>query len=135
MAIQQAISTRQVNALKRADINGVNQGIKNSDRASSVIATTEGGLAEVNDLLNSIKALLVESANTGASSKDERAANQLQIDSILQTIDRVASSTSFQGSKLLNGNFDFKAESIADGVADFRVNAAKFKTIEVVTRG
>src|ERR1041385_1828549 len=50
----------------RTDINGVSQGIKNSERAGSVISTAEASLAEINDLLNSIKGLLVESANTGA---------------------------------------------------------------------
>src|SRR5262245_23298581 len=60
----------------RTDINGVNQGIQNSDRASSVISTTEASLQEINGLLNSIKGLIVESASTGASGRDERAANQ-----------------------------------------------------------
>src|SRR5262252_9086899 len=55
----------------RSDIAGNDQGIQNSDRASSVIATTEGSLSEVSDLLNSIRALIVESANTGANSAEE----------------------------------------------------------------
>ena len=63
----------------KSDIQGNDQGIKNSDRASSVIATTEGALAEVSDLLGSIKSLIVEAANTGANSSEERSANQLQI--------------------------------------------------------
>jgi flagellin len=54
----------------RSDLKGAEQGIKNSDRASSVIATTEGSLAEVGDLLNSIRALIVEAANTGAISPE-----------------------------------------------------------------
>jgi len=60
----------------RSDIEGVQQGIRNADRASNVIATTEGSLAEVNDLLNSIRALVVEAANTGAFSPEEIKANQ-----------------------------------------------------------
>ncbi|MBL4590900.1 MAG: flagellin, partial [Phycisphaerales bacterium] len=39
------------------DLKGIEQAIKNGQRASSVIATTEGSLTEINDLLNSIKAL------------------------------------------------------------------------------
>ena len=52
----------------RTELGGVDQGIKNSERASSVISTAEGALNEVSDLLNSIKALVVEAANSGAIS-------------------------------------------------------------------
>ncbi|MBY0313148.1 MAG: flagellin, partial [Phycisphaerales bacterium] len=58
-------------------------------------------------------------------SEDEKKANQLQIDSILQTIDRVAGSTSFQGKRLLNGSLDYQVNSVATGVTDFKVNGAK----------
>jgi flagellin len=89
------------------EINGLQQAIKNSERASSVISTAEASLAEVNDLLNSIKALVVEAANTGAISNEERAANQLQIDSAIESITRISNSASFGGLKLLNGSLDY----------------------------
>ncbi len=97
----------------RADIEGISQGVKNSERASSVIATTDSALTEVSDLLNSIKALIVESANTGASSSDERSANQLQIDSAIDSITRIASTASFGGLKLLNGSLDYTLSGLA----------------------
>src|SRR5690606_34598762 len=50
----------------RSEIAGLNQAVDNSSRASSVIATAEGALAEVGDLLNSIRGLVGEAANTGA---------------------------------------------------------------------
>ena len=58
----------------RSEIKGIDQAIANSERASSVIATTEGYLAEVADLLNSIKGLIVEAANSGGVSAEEIAA-------------------------------------------------------------
>jgi flagellin len=91
----------------RSEISGLNQAVDNSSRASSVIATTEGSLAEVSDLLNSIQALVVEAANTGAISDEEREANQLQIDSAIETITRISNSASFGGLKLLNGELDY----------------------------
>ncbi len=97
----------------RSDISGVNQGIKNSERASSVISTTESALAEVNDLLNSIRALLVESANTGASSVEEREANQLQIDSAIDSITRISNTASFGGLKMLDGSLDYRISGLA----------------------
>jgi len=59
----------------RAELRGVEQGVKNSERASNVIATTEAALAEVSDLLSSVKALVVEAANSGAFSPEEVEAN------------------------------------------------------------
>ncbi|GAB4383775.1 MAG: flagellin [Phycisphaerales bacterium] len=95
------------------DLAGVEQGIKNGDRAASVIATTEAALAEVSDLLNTIKALMVEAANTGANSAAERDANQLQIDSAIQSITRISNTASFGGLKLLNGNLDYVTSGIS----------------------
>ncbi|MEO0630100.1 MAG: flagellin, partial [Planctomycetota bacterium] len=86
----------------RSDIEGINQGIDNAQRASSVIATTEAALAEVGDLLNSIRALIVESANTGGNSAEEREANQLQIDSAIESITRIANTATFGGLRLLD---------------------------------
>src|SRR5215475_979027 len=97
----------------RSDIKGTDQGIKNSDRASSVIATTEGALSEVSDLLNSIRALIVESANTGANSPEERTANQLQIDSAIDSITRISNTASFGGLKLLNGSLDYTMSGLS----------------------
>jgi flagellin len=96
----------------RANIEGVNQGIRNSDRAANVIATTEASLSEVSDLLNSIKALIVESANTGANSEAERTANQLQIDSAIQSITRISNTASFGSLKLLNGGLDYTLSGV-----------------------
>lgn len=96
----------------RSDIEGVNQGIQNSSRASSMISTTEGALTEVNDLLNSIRSLIVQSANTGASSEAEREANQLQINSAIDSITRISNTATFGGLKLLNGSLDYQLSGV-----------------------
>jgi flagellin len=89
------------------DIKGVEQAIKNGERASAVISTTESALAEITDLLNSIKSLVVEAANTGALSDEERKANQLQINSAIQSITRISNTATFGGLKLLDGSLDY----------------------------
>jgi flagellin len=96
----------------RSDIAGIDQGIKNSERASNVIATAEGSLTEVSDLLNSIKALVVEAANTGAFSQEEIEANQLQIDSAIESITRISNTASFGGLKLLNGELAYQLSNV-----------------------
>ncbi len=102
------------------DLKGIEQAIKNGQRASSVIATTEGSLTEINDLLNSIKALAVEAANTGAISDEERKANQLQIDSAIQSITRISNTASFGGLKLLDGTLDY----ITSGITSSTISLA-----------
>lgn len=89
------------------DIKGIEQAIRNGERASAVISTTEGSLTEITDLLNSIKSLVVEAANTGAISDEERKANQLQINSAVQSITRISNTASFGGLKLLDGSLDY----------------------------
>ncbi|MBL9002147.1 MAG: flagellin [Phycisphaerae bacterium] len=96
----------------RSNIRGVETGVRNSERASAVIATTEGALAEVNDLLNSIRSLIVEAANTGANSATEREANQLQIDSAIESITRISNTASFGSLKLLNGSLDYTLSGV-----------------------
>lgn len=96
----------------RSELAGIEQGIKNSERASNVIATTEGALSEVSELLNSIKALVVEAANTGAFSREEIEANQLQVDSAIEAITRISNTASFGGLKLLNGSLAYSLSGV-----------------------
>lgn len=96
------------------DIKGVEQAIKNGERASAVISTTEASLTEITDLLNSIKSLVVEAANTGALSDEERKANQLQINSAIQSITRISNTATFGGLKLLDGSLDYLTSGITN---------------------
>ncbi|MBL8762791.1 MAG: flagellin [Phycisphaerae bacterium] len=119
----------------RSEVSGLQQAINNSDRASSVIATTESALSEVNGLLNSLKALVVEAANTGAVSDEERTANQLQIDSAIDSITRISNSASFGGLKLLNGELDYVLSGMASSAVTkaqiFGANFAGQKNVKV----
>lgn len=110
----------------RAEIKSTNSAISNATRADQVVNTAEGGLQEISSLLTELQGLITTSSSSGGISQEEKEANQLQIDSILQTIDRISGSTSFQGMKLLNGNFDYQVSSISSSVTDYRVNGAKF---------
>jgi len=111
----------------RSEIRGLEQAISNSERASSVIATTEGYLNEVAELLNSIKSLVVEAANTGALSREEIEANQLQVDSAIDSITRIANTATFAGLQLLNGSMEYLVSGVAaSAVADVTVYGAQF---------
>ncbi len=111
----------------RSELRGLEQAIDNSERASSVIATTEGYLAEVADLLNSIKALIIEAANTGGLSQEEIEANQLQIDSAIESITRISNTASFAGLQLLNGSLEYLTSGVAaSAIAGVNIHSARF---------
>jgi len=97
----------------RSEMASIEKAIGNSQRASNVIATAEGALSEVASLLVNIKELAVEAANTGAMSQTEIEANQLQIDSAIDSITRIANATTFAGLHLLNGNLGYVTSGVA----------------------
>ena len=91
----------------RSDITSVKKAISNTDRANQVIATADSALGQVSSLLNDIRGLVTESANAGVQSQAQLDANQAQVDSSLDALNRIAQTTTFQGRKLLDGSLDF----------------------------
>src|SRR6185437_14140621 len=109
----------------KAEQTGINQAISNANQATNVIGTAEGGLNEVSNLLNQLDGLVNQSANSGALSPDEIAANQLQVDSILSTINRISGTTSFANKKLLDGTLDYTTSgAAASAFSAIQVNSA-----------
>ena len=108
-----------------AEVTSLNSAISNANRADQVVNIAEGGLNEVSGLLTQLQGLVTNTANTAGLSDDEKKANQLQIDSILQTIDRVSGATTFEGKGLLNGSLDYNTSTVAAGVSSYQVNGAK----------
>lgn len=100
---------------QRAQIVGLEQALENSERAISMVQTAEGALSEVNSILLSIRALAIDSANSGIHDDEGLAANQAEIDNALATIDRIARDTQFGTKTLLDGTYDNNV-SISDGV-------------------
>lgn len=114
----------------RSEIAVVKQAVSNTSRAINVIATTEGALAEVQSLLTDIQAKVIEAANSGAFSDEEIAANQLQIDNAIESITRIANTTSFAGRKLINGELDYVTSGVqTSALSDVNILGAKFGTL------
>src|SRR6266536_5078104 len=87
----------------RSQIDGLHQAISNSQDANNLIKTAEGSLTEVNSLLRSIRTLAVHAANTGANDANATEADQQQIKSAVESIDRIATQTQFGTKTLLDG--------------------------------
>jgi flagellin len=112
----------------RKQIKGTDTAVKNAERAVNIIGTAEGALNEINSMLVDLQGLLDEVANKGGMSQEETDANQLQVDSILNSINRISNATEFEGMKLLNGNKAYSlsaSASLTTYAAEINVNAAK----------
>ncbi len=96
----------------RAQIDGLNQAVSNAQDASNLIKTAEGGLQEVNSLLRSVRQLAVHAANTGVNDSTAVQADQTQIKSALDSIDRIATQTQFGTKRLLDGTSGITAAVI-----------------------
>jgi len=103
---------------------GIQTAINNASLAGNVIGTAEGGLNEVSSLLTQLQGLVGQAANTGGLSASEVSADQLQVDSILSTINRISQSTSFDGTQLLNGNLAYTTSSVGSAVSNLQINSA-----------
>lgn len=105
---------------------GIQTAIDNAGRASNVIGTAEGGLSEVSSLVTELQGLVNQTANSTGLSNEEKSANQLQVDSILGTINRISGNTAFEGKKLLNGSLDYQSSSVTTSAFGFvKVNGAQ----------
>lgn len=110
----------------RSEKVAITAAIDNARRADNVLSIAEGALQEVNRLLLDLEDLVDRSANEAGLSPAEVDANQIQIDAILASIDRVANTASFNGSKLLGGGFEFTTSGVASSaVTNTQVNSAK----------
>jgi len=72
-------------------------------RTDHFASTADGALGEVSVLLSEANSLAVANASDAGLSDAEKQANQMQIDSIFSSIDRISRTTSFNGSRLLDG--------------------------------
>jgi len=113
----------------RSDITSINKALTNTSRANQIIGTADSALGQVSSLLNDIRGLVVEAANNGGLSESEIAANQLQVDSSLEAINRISQTTTFQGRRLLDGSLDFITNiGEANTVSDLRIDSANLGT-------
>ncbi|MCC8167343.1 MAG: hypothetical protein LIQ31_14685 [Planctomycetes bacterium] len=88
----------------RSQINGLERAVRNTSEANNVLSIAEGALNEMNSLLKTMKTLAVHAANEGVVSTDQVEADQAEMDSAIQSLDRIANSTKYSTDQLLNGS-------------------------------
>jgi flagellin len=88
----------------RSQIRGLNQAGRNIENAVSFIQTTEGYLAETQDIMHRIRELAVQSAN-GIYTQEDRMQIQVEVSQLVDEVNRIASHAQFNGLNLLTGRF------------------------------
>jgi len=100
-----------------SQINGLNQAARNANDGISMSQTAEGALGEIGNNLQRIRDLAVQSRNASNSVSDRTALNN-EVQQIKSEIDRVASTTAFNGIKLLDGSFTNQAFQVGANVGE-----------------
>jgi flagellin len=100
-----------------AQISGLNQAARNANDGISLAQTAEGALGVISDNLQRIRELAVQSRNATNSATD-RAALNTEAQQLKAEIDRVATTTSFNGVKLLDGSFTNQAFQVGANVGE-----------------
>jgi flagellin len=94
----------------RAQIVGLAQATANAQDAANLVKTAEGALNEIHNLLRTMRQLAVHAANTGVNDLTAVQADQTQIRSALESLNRIAEQTQFGTKKLLDGTAGISAQ-------------------------
>jgi flagellin len=106
----------------RSQIRGLNQASKNIQSGVSFIQTSEGYLAETHDILHRLRELSVQSAN-GIYTEEDRGQIQVEVNQLVDEVNRVASHAQFNGLNMLTGRFAENAPAGAGTTMFFHVGA------------
>jgi flagellin len=86
---------------------GLGQAIRNANDGISMVQTADGALEESINIVNTIKTKAIQAAQDGQTT-DSRKAIQADINKLMEELDAIAKTTSFNGQKLLSGQFTDK---------------------------
>ena len=106
-----------------AQIRGLNQAVRNSNDAISMLETAEGAMVEVTSMMQRMRELAVQSSSD-TNSTDDRANLDLEFQALSTEITRVRNTTQFNGSDLLNGASAFTFQIGTDASETMSVTIA-----------
>ncbi len=114
----------------RTQINGLSQAERNAQNGISFIQVAEGSLQQINDMLQRIRTLAVQSAN-GIYSNDDRQQIQVEVSSLIDEIDRLSQTAEFNRMRMLTGVF---ARDSANGSMFFHIGPNTNQRIQAYIR-
>lgn len=96
-----------ISEMLRSELSGYQRALSNTQETNNMMAVAEGGLSSVSSMLYDMKSLATHALNSGVTTGMQTAADQMQINSSLTTINRIVSTTNYAGTNLLDGTRDF----------------------------
>ena len=111
----------------RAQIRGLGQAQDNAQDGISLLQTAEGALQQTTDILQRMRELTIKAQNTGVLTDSDKTSISNELSTLRNEIDRIATSTTFNGKKLLNGtatglNFKIGANTDAQDTISISIN-------------
>jgi flagellin len=88
----------------RTQVKGLRQAERNAEDGMSMIQTTEGYIQEMNDIIQRIRVLAIQSSN-GIYTQEDRQMIQVEVSQLVDEVDRIASQAEFNKMNLLQGDF------------------------------
>lgn len=98
-----------------AQIKSLQQANRNANDGLSVVNTADGAMSEMHDILQRMNELSIQAAN-GTNADSDREQIQLEIDQLVQELDRIADTTQFNAQNLLDGSFAYKGYTNAENI-------------------
>ena len=112
----------------RTQISGLNQAVKNSETSISMVQTAEGVLSELSSMLLSMRQLALHAANDGAADSNIIQADQMEVENILGTIDKIAGMTEFGSRVLFDGSNEVNGVAVGEGLTFYEASALTHKS-------
>jgi flagellin len=120
----------------RSQIRGLDQAESNAQDGISLLQTAEGALQQTTDILQRMRELVIKAQNTGVLTEDDKVSINTEMSTLRDEIDRIASSTSFNSKKLLDGSLGTKLDTVnttVDASVEIDVKDAMTDTDYVIT--
>ena len=120
-----AISSRM-----ESQVRGLNAAIRNANDGISMAQTAEGAMEEVSNMLQRMRELAVQSSN-GVNSAQDRKYLDDEVQQLKSEIDRIVSTTTFNGKKLLDGSMSTTLQIGANAGQNMNVSVADLSTLSL----
>ena len=105
----------------KSQANSLGQAIANGNDAIGMVQTADGAMDEQLQIIDTIRTKAIQAAQDGQST-DSRKALQADISRLMEELDNIAKTTSFNGKQLLNGNFSNQ---------NFQIGAYSNETVQI----
>lgn len=105
----------------KSQANSLGQAIANGNDAIGIVQTADGAMDEQLQIIDTIRTKAIQAAQDGQST-DSRKALQADISRLMEELDNIAKTTSFNGKQLLNGNFSNQ---------NFQIGAYSNETVQI----